>query len=293
MKYVLLTLLSCVVMPLCVLGNSADNISVSFSMEQSPILPYEPFGVAVIVENQSGNDVERTASTWLTLRIRKDGYDDWQVYMPYGPLATPMPPQRRILHPGERYQDVFLIHVNAMGRHVFSDPGTYIIQAGTPFGESDPVKIFVQLPESESAAAAAIGEDKLYMFFSEYTTEALRYRPKYDAYKAIDAINAFAGKFPDSQYNVWAKLGLYFTQQPIFENEDISRGHEILAEIKHNSTLLPPVPRGHMLISMATLAHKISSNSEVVWALNEIERTHTNGYFNVLAKYLFQQYGTH
>ena len=292
MKNVFLTLLSCVVMPLCALGNSADNILVSISMEQGPILPYEPFGVAVIVENQSGNDVERTASTWLTLRIRKDGSDDWQVYMPYGPLPTPMPPQKRILHPGERYQDVCLIHVNAMGRHVFSDPGAFIIQAGTPFGESDPVKISVQLPESEVAASAALGEEKIFMYFSEYTTQALRYRPGYDASKAIDAINAFAGKFPESRYNAWARLGLFFAKQRMFENEDISKGHEMLAEIKNNSTLLPPVPRGHMLISMATLAQKMAAKSEVAWALNEIESTHTNGYFNVLAKYLFQQYGT-
>ena len=197
MKNVFLTLLSCVVMPLCALGNNADNISVSISMEQGPIFPYEPFGVAVIVENQSVNDVERTASTWTTLRIRKDGYDDWQVYMPYGFLATPMPPQKRILHPGERYQDVCLIHVNSTGGHVFSNPGTFIIQAGTPFGESDPVKISVQLPESEVAASAAVGEKQLFMFFSEYTTKALRYRPGYDASNAIDEINAFAGNFPE------------------------------------------------------------------------------------------------
>ena len=76
------------------------------------------------------------------------------------------------------------------------------------------------------------------------------------------------------------------------ENDDISRGHEMLAEIKKNSTLLPPLQSGYMLISMATLAQKMAARSEMVWALNEIEGTHTNGYFNVLAKYLFQQYGT-
>lgn len=291
MKHVFLAALFCVALPLNALGNSADNISVSISNEQGTILPYEPLGIAVIVQNQSSNDVERTASRWTSLRIRKDGDKDWQVYMPYGPHATPMPPNKRILHPGEKYQDVFLIHVDAAGRHVFSDPGIFEIQAGTPFGESDPLLITVQLPPSEVAAFTALSENKLFMYFSEYTTKALSYRLNYNASEAIDDLNAFADKFPESQYNAWARLGIFFAKQSKGEYANISGAQNMVAEFRQGSKSLSPIQRGYMLISMVVNAHKYAANGESNWALNEIEKSHTNGYFNVLAKYLSQQYG--
>lgn len=291
MKYSCLIMLFFVVLPLCTLGNSADNISVSISIDQGAILPYEPIGIAVIVQNQSSNDVEQTASKWTSLRIRKDGDENWQVYIPYGPQAMPMPPQKYILHPGELYQDVFLVHVDVSGRHVFCEPGIFVIQAGTPFGESDPVNITVQLPPSEVAASAALSKNKLYMYFSEYTTQALCYGPGYNASQAIDELNAFAEKFPKSRYNAWAQLGILFAKQSKSENANNSGIQNMLMEFKNSSASLSPLQRGYMLISMAVSAHKIAANGEAAWALDEIEKNHTNGYFSVLAKYLSQQYG--
>ena len=158
---------------LSLIGNVlAAGCEIMLRADRERILPFEPVGLILTLENRTDAILQKNESRWSSYRIakaRKDGGNlEWRTFMPFGVHMTLPPPTLLALNPGQVIIEFCPIHVGFDGGHVFSEPGTYFVQAGTPFGESNRVAIEVAEPEELLASVVdLLRESRLFMLFDD------------------------------------------------------------------------------------------------------------------------------
>lgn len=160
---------------------SATECEIKLYADRRQINPFEPVGLVLKIENKGPSAQEKTESRWSSFRIARvhDGEKTkWRTYSPFGPHATLTPPFALKLQPGEIHTDFCLLHVGFDGRHVFSEPGTFLVQAGTPFGNSNVAEIEVVEPDAMAPAVEFIGESRLFMLFDYYSAKSMLATPE-------------------------------------------------------------------------------------------------------------------
>jgi hypothetical protein len=267
-----------------------ESVRILLASDRAIIMPCEPLGVVVTLTNQSANAVERIGSQWTSYRIKKEGKDqEWCTYMACGPQPTLMPPRALRLLSGQSFQDFCLLHVNSQYESVFKNPGIYYVQVGTPFGESDVIKIKVELPETSVASIDAVYKKKLFMLFDEYTTSC--YLQTGDqAENLLYDVGEFKKSPASVPYSGWITVGEYILKKAMIGREPKAKQDALLdALVAEHGKLeknLPSPQKESLMIAMAEVRFRQSRKNEGAGILQDLINASTCDYFKVKAQYL-------
>ena len=152
----------------------ASECEVLLRADKTTVLPFEPVGFVLAIESRTNSAVHKIASRWSSFRVAKenDGQNvAWHTYVPFGVCPAPSPPTELSLQPGQTVTDFCLVHVGFNGDHAFKEPGVFLVQAGTPFGSSNVVKIEVVKPDTLVSAVELLGESRLFMLFDYFSAK--------------------------------------------------------------------------------------------------------------------------
>jgi hypothetical protein len=265
-------------------------VAVVLSADRETIMPCEPLGLVVILTNRSTRAVEKVSNQWTSYRIKKDGDQGWRTYMAYGPQPTPTLPMTLVLMLGQQFSDFCLVHVDMKGEPVFKDRGVYYVQAGTPFGESNVIKIKVDLPESSSSSALTVYSKKLYMLFDDYSI-----RCYVDAGGNLEFIENSLDEFKRStssvSYSAWITVAEFFLRKVKIYHESETKQlvllDNLISEYEKVVTKLPSPQKEILMIAIAEVRIFQSQKNAAIRILQDvIQDVHTGNYFKVKAQYL-------
>ncbi len=299
MKRTLILLLSFLAVQAVLIAEPPQDkdVVITISAERDVILPYEPLGIAVILKNNSGEVVEKTGVQWTSFRIKKGESGDWFSYMGCGYHASLPPPRKFKLLPGQSFEDTIMIHVGWINKPVFNNPGVYYIQVGTPFGESEAIRIMVNLPETSVDAVEAISNKKLFMLFDDYTA-ACYLRGFLGENRNIDDIAKDLDNFKKASgselYSSWIIFSEFILKKEKIDRQDAAKKHmffdRLIAEYKPVVGKLPSPQKESLLMAMASVQMDLNKKNEALELLQEIISTHADGYFRNSAQYRQEMY---
>ena len=292
MKQYIAMFMSCLIMQVLSFDVSAEDKSVmiTLSSDRNVILPCEPIGVSVILKNMTNNEVEITGNRWTSIRIKKEGENEnWKTFAACGPQVASMFPRKLTISPLQTVEDMYLIHVDINDEPVFKSEGIYYLQAGTPFGESEDLKIVVDSSGIPTNVVEMVYKDKLFMLFDKYTADwYMRNGDKEDIISG--RINKFKQEKISSPYSDWMAVSEFILKLDIISHEsELTKKkmyEELVAEYTIVANTLPSPQKETLLIELASVQEEQSNKKQAIEILKQVESNHRSGYFNVRAKYL-------
>lgn len=233
------------------------------------ILPYEPVAVSISVSNQLALAKKSVFSKLSSVAVQQPE-KSWQTYIPFGFLPSPLDPRSIEIKPGETIEDFAFLCTTFTGAHIFNDPGTYLVKAGTPFGESVVSRVEVLVPpESERDALRFVVDKGLFHYFSKDGVFFKVYESRIQAQSADNDLNDLIQLYPESRYSKWARLSVLWidaaNQIYAFERGDkagkIEKIHSIHMRLASLAESLPVPLNQYALQSSADLALKLGEDN--------------------------------
>ncbi|NLF60877.1 MAG: hypothetical protein GX574_06955 [Lentisphaerae bacterium] len=289
MRRTLMLLLSCLAIQVMSVAEPArdKDVVITISVDRDVILPCEPLGVAVVLKNKSGNVIEKTGSQWTSFRIKKEGEgENWNSYMGCGLHVLLGPPRKLKLLSGQSFEDICLIHVNSNDEPVFKNPGVYYVQSGTPFGESEAIRIMVKIPELSADIVEPMYNKKLFMLFDEYTAEYFLGKSRNIDNISKD-LNDFRESLGSAPYLSWIIFGEFILKKTKIDHQEALKKNDsfdrLIEEYESVAEKLPSPQKENLILAMASIQIDQGRKSEALDILRKIISTHTDGYFKIKA----------
>lgn len=292
MRRTLILLLSCLAVQAVSVAEPAHdkNVVITISADRDVILPCEPLGVAVVLKNKSGDVIEKIGSQWTSFRIKKEGEgENWNSYMGCGLHALVAPPRKLKLLSGQSFEDICLIHVNSNNEPVFKNPGVYYLQSGTPFGESEAIRIMVELPEVSVDVVEPMYNNKLFMLFDEYTAGCFlgEGRNIDDISKNLNDFRESPGAAP---YSAWIIFGEFILKKAKIDRQEALKKYvlfdRLIAEYEPVAGKLQSPQKESLIMAVASIEIDQGRKGEALELLRKIISTQTDAYFKIKAQYL-------
>jgi hypothetical protein len=251
-------------------GYSGDA-EVLLTTDNPTIYPYEPVTAVTCVSNQSDTALIDKEGFRSSFRYRAGTNGAWKVIGVYGYGSVPMLYPREYKLESHKTIGCFAtLDIDAHGKHIFDKPGDYYIQYGTVFGESAPLTITVKEPESsESKLIKEVGDKRLYLWFMEDTARQCSYFDNMD--EALNNLQTFAGKHPESRYGAWAKLGSLFVEK-----------HKNKIAVERGN---PPSQREHCWYEVSHIASGLGDAELAEKAMKEVRKVRKDVYFEEKSKW--------
>lgn len=275
------------------LGKNAD-IMVNIYSDRDSIYPCEPLAVYVTIDNHSESIVEEAVNRLTSFRVKKEGTNDvWKAYTPCGPQVTPLPPRKLKILPSQTIEDICLIHVGINNEPVFKDPGVYYVQVGTPFGESETIKITVNIPSSSIMEYEAILKNKLYVLFDEYTMTCMIKNVE-ELDKLSNEVIKLKNIADSGPYADWVPVCEYLiAKEKIKEMKDgEGKSNAIQALISEYSSIvhsLSSPQRESLDLAILAIKQKKVSKEKYKEDLKYMNRYTNSKYYKYMTKYLLEQ----
>jgi len=263
------------------------DVVITISVDRDVILPCEPLGVAVVLKNKSGSVIEKTGSQWTSFRVKKEGEgENWNSYMGCGLHVLLGPPRKLKLLSGQSFEDICLIHVNSNDEPVFKNPGVYYVQSGTPFGESEAIRIMVKIPELSADIVEPMYNKKLFMLFDEYTAEYFLGKSRNIDNISKD-LNDFRESLGSAPYLSWIIFGEFILKKTKIDHQEALKKNDsfdrLIEEYESVAEKLPSPQKENLILAMASIQIDQGRKSEALDILRKIISTHTDGYFKIKA----------
>lgn len=271
-------------------GLLASESQIELHVGQTRILPFEPVGVVLTISNTTDSAISKIGSKWSSFRIAKEEnglLGDWRTFQPNGLQITLPPPHKLNLAPNRAFTDFCLVHIGFDGNPVFQSSGVYCIQAGTPFGESDIVKIVVEEPMMAAKASKFLLETMLYRFFSDYSARSANIDSK-TAPALMSAIADFK-KMPESApYKSWIPVCDFLLTEILKADSNalpIGDRARRTAHYAATAEALPSPQRENLLWAIASEQLADNDMNGAKASLLNLTKTAKDDYFIQLANY--------
>lgn len=276
---------------------AAEAVDIRLTSDRLELLPYEPLALVVSLHNKAPERVSREGIVWVGFRCRKEG-GEWKTYQSCGPQFDPPVARQKVLESGELKEFTGFIHIDRSGEPAFRSAGFYEIQAVSPFGESNVLRVEVKIPPGSEEAVKFLGDKELYKLFSwwlarwyyyyeeESTVEKLKRLER-----ALGDLKTFRTMKGSEPYHPWLLLADLMLRWAVVRFEDKPNRDDMLREIgdryEEEAMKLGSPYRESLLDAVARLRlEDLNDREGAARVLKALRAKHAHGYWRLQADYL-------